>query len=48
LRAGLDWALSPRGDASIGIPLATAAVPLWIDLSLLDECRGRAEQALAL
>jgi predicted ATPase/DNA-binding winged helix-turn-helix (wHTH) protein len=48
LRAALDWAFSSRGDTSIGIALATAAVPLWIDLSLLDECRGRAEQALAI
>jgi predicted ATPase/DNA-binding winged helix-turn-helix (wHTH) protein len=48
LRAALDWAFSPRGDASIGVALATAAVPLWIDLSLLDECRSRAEQALAV
>jgi predicted ATPase len=48
LRAALDWAFSPRGDASIGVALATAAAPLWMDLSLLDECRGRAEQALAV
>ena len=48
LRAALDWAFSPRGDASIGVALATASVPLWIDLSLLDECRSRAEQALAV
>jgi predicted ATPase len=48
LRAALDWAFSPRGDASIGVVLTTAALPLWIDLTLLDECRGRAEQALAI
>ncbi len=48
LRAALDWAFSPTGDASVGVALATAAVPLWIDLSLLDECRVRAEQALAI
>jgi predicted ATPase len=47
LRAALDWALSPGGDASIGLALTAAAVPLWMHLSLLDECRGRAEQALA-
>jgi predicted ATPase len=47
LRAALDWAFSPRGDTSIGVALTAAAVPLWIDLSLLDECRSRAEQALA-
>jgi hypothetical protein len=47
LRAALDWAFSPGGDASIGGALATAAVPLWMHLSLMDECRFRVEQALA-
>jgi predicted ATPase/DNA-binding winged helix-turn-helix (wHTH) protein len=46
VRAALDWAFSPGGDASIGVGLTAAAVPLWIHLSLLDECRGRAERAL--
>jgi tetratricopeptide (TPR) repeat protein len=48
LRAALDWAFSPKGDASIGVALVAAAVPFWVDLSLLDECRSRAEQALAV
>ncbi len=47
LRKALDWAFSPDGDASIGVALTTAAVPLWMHLSLLDECRRRVEQALA-
>jgi tetratricopeptide (TPR) repeat protein len=47
LRAALDWAFSPGGDVSIGVALTAAAVPLWMHLSLLDECRSRAEQALA-
>jgi predicted ATPase/DNA-binding winged helix-turn-helix (wHTH) protein len=47
LRAALDWAFSPGGEAAIGVALATAAVPLWIRLSLMDECRSRVEQALA-
>ena len=46
LRAALDWAFSPDGDGSIGVALTTAAVPLWMRLSLLEECRGRAKQAL--
>jgi predicted ATPase len=46
LRAGLDWAFSPGGDGSVGVALATAAVPLWMRLSLLEERRGRAKQAL--
>ncbi|HEX4616247.1 MAG TPA: winged helix-turn-helix domain-containing protein, partial [Stellaceae bacterium] len=47
LRAALDWAFSPDGDASIGVALTTAAVPLWMHLSLLDECRSRVARALA-
>jgi predicted ATPase/DNA-binding winged helix-turn-helix (wHTH) protein len=46
VRAALDWAFSPCGDASIGAALTAAAVPLWCQLSLLDECRRRVEQAL--
>jgi predicted ATPase len=48
LRAALDWAFSPRGDASIGVALTVAAVPLWMQLSLPAECRGRVEWALAV
>jgi predicted ATPase/DNA-binding winged helix-turn-helix (wHTH) protein len=47
LRAALDWAFSPAGDASVGVALTAAAVPLWMHLSLLEECRGRVERALA-
>ncbi len=47
LHAALDWAFSPDGDASIGVALTAAAVPLWLHLSLLDGCRRRVEQALA-
>jgi predicted ATPase/DNA-binding winged helix-turn-helix (wHTH) protein len=46
LRAALDWAFSPGGDGSIGVALTAAAVPLWLRLSLLDECRSRTKQAL--
>jgi predicted ATPase/DNA-binding winged helix-turn-helix (wHTH) protein len=47
IRAALDWGFSPGGDASIGVAVTAAAVPLWIHLSLLKECRGRVERALA-
>jgi predicted ATPase len=47
VRAALDWAFSSGGDASIGVALTAAAVPLWMHLSLMEECRGRVEQALA-
>jgi predicted ATPase len=47
LRAALDWAFSPAGDVPVGVALTIAAVPLWIQLSLVQECRGRVERALA-
>jgi predicted ATPase/DNA-binding winged helix-turn-helix (wHTH) protein len=46
LRAALDWAIRPKGDGSIGVALTAAAVPLWMRLSLLEECRSRTKQAL--
>src|SRR5262249_27425740 len=47
VRAALDWAFSPSGDGSIGVALTTSALPLWLHQSLLLECRGRVERALA-
>ncbi len=48
VRAGLDWAFSPDGDPEIGVALTIAVVPLWVQLSLLGECRERVERALAV
>jgi predicted ATPase/DNA-binding winged helix-turn-helix (wHTH) protein len=47
VRAALDWAFSPAGAAEVGAALTVAAVPLWVLLSLMAECRGRIEQALS-
>src|SRR5204863_9139417 len=47
LRAALHWAFSPGGDGSIGVTLTAAAVPLLMQLSMVEECRSRVEQALA-
>jgi predicted ATPase/DNA-binding winged helix-turn-helix (wHTH) protein len=47
LRGALDWAFSPEGDMAIGVALTVAAVPLWFEMSLMEECRMRAERALA-
>ncbi|HEY2617975.1 MAG TPA: winged helix-turn-helix domain-containing protein, partial [Acetobacteraceae bacterium] len=47
IRAALDWAVAPGGDASIGVAITIAATPLWMQLSLLSECRARVDQALA-
>jgi len=46
VRAALDWAFSPGGNASIGVALTAAAVPLWMHLSLVVECRERCDRAL--
>jgi predicted ATPase/DNA-binding winged helix-turn-helix (wHTH) protein len=48
LRAALEWALRPGGDDSIGVALTVAAIPLWLQLSMMEECRSRVEQALTL
>ena len=47
VRAALDWAFSADGDPTIGIALTVAAVPLWMHLSLMEECTGRMLRALA-
>jgi predicted ATPase/DNA-binding winged helix-turn-helix (wHTH) protein len=47
VRTALDWAFSPGGDAAIGVALTVAAAPLLFQMSLINECRGRVEQALA-
>jgi predicted ATPase len=47
VRAALGWALSDHGDFAVGIELATWAAPLFIRLSLLEECRVWCERALA-
>ncbi len=47
LRTALDWAFSPDGDVEIGVALTAAAAPVWLHLSLLEECRGRVDRAFA-
>jgi predicted ATPase/DNA-binding winged helix-turn-helix (wHTH) protein len=47
VRAAIEWALSDHGDVTVGTELATWAAPLFIGLSLLGECRGWCERALA-
>ena len=45
VRAALDWAFSPGGDKAVGIALTAAYAPVWLHLSLIAECRDRAERA---
>jgi predicted ATPase len=47
VRAALDWALSSTGAPEVGVALTVAAVPLWEQLSLMEECRDRVERALS-
>jgi predicted ATPase/DNA-binding winged helix-turn-helix (wHTH) protein len=47
LRTALDGAFSPSGDRSIGVALTIAAIPLWLQLSIVEECRAGVERALA-
>jgi predicted ATPase len=46
VRAALDWAFSPSGDAAIGVGLTMAAIPLWLPLSQSEELCRRIELAL--
>jgi predicted ATPase/DNA-binding winged helix-turn-helix (wHTH) protein len=47
VRAALDWSLLRKGDAEIGIALATASSRVFLDVSFLTECQRWTELALA-
>ena len=47
VRAALQWAFSDDGDVTVGVELAAWAAPLFIGLSLLEECSRWCERALA-
>ena len=46
VRAALDWSFSSAGDTAIGAVLTAAYALVWLDLSLVAECRERIERAL--
>ena len=46
VRLALDWAFNSGGDAKIGVALTVASIPIWFQLSLLDECLACVQQAL--
>jgi predicted ATPase/DNA-binding winged helix-turn-helix (wHTH) protein len=46
VRAALEWSFGAGGDVGIGIGLAAAAVPIFLAMSLLIECRRWSERAL--
>ena len=46
VRAAIDWSFSAVGDLSLGVLLTALAVPLGLQLSLVQEFRARVERAL--
>jgi predicted ATPase/DNA-binding winged helix-turn-helix (wHTH) protein len=46
VRAALDWAFSPGGDSTVGVALTISSAPHWLQVSRIEECRGRIERAL--
>jgi predicted ATPase/DNA-binding winged helix-turn-helix (wHTH) protein len=48
VRAALVWSFSARGDALIAVELVGRAVPLFLRMSLLDECQHWCVRGLAM
>jgi predicted ATPase/DNA-binding winged helix-turn-helix (wHTH) protein len=46
-RAALEWSFSEQGNKELGTALAAASAPLFLELSLLTECRFWMERAIA-
>jgi predicted ATPase/DNA-binding winged helix-turn-helix (wHTH) protein len=46
VRMVLDWAYSPKGDPVVGLAVTVAAIPLWYQLSAVDECLRCVQRAL--
>ncbi|WP_244490379.1 ATP-binding protein [Rhizobium sp. Root708] len=47
VRVALEWTFGPGGDRHLGIALAASASPIFLTLSLLDDCRHWSETAIA-
>ncbi|MBI3346855.1 MAG: helix-turn-helix transcriptional regulator [Burkholderiales bacterium] len=46
IRAGVDWAFSPSGDALLGVQLTVAAIDLVNELGMVDEFRAWVDAAM--
>jgi predicted ATPase/DNA-binding winged helix-turn-helix (wHTH) protein len=46
ITTALDWSFSANGDLSIATTLTASAAPLWLQFSLISECRSWVERAL--
>ena len=47
IRAALEWTFSAQGDLDLGTALAAASAPLFLEISLLNECRVWMERSIA-
>ena len=47
VRAALEWSFGLQGNDVVATRLAAASMPLFTELSLLIECQGWAERAMA-
>jgi predicted ATPase/DNA-binding winged helix-turn-helix (wHTH) protein len=48
IRAALEWTFSAQGDLDLGTALAAASAPLFLEMSLLSECRVWMERSIAV
>ena len=46
IRAALEWSFSVSGDSSVGVALSAGAMPLFLSMSMLGECRRWSLQAI--
>ncbi|AWM06137.2 transcriptional regulator [Bradyrhizobium symbiodeficiens] len=46
IRAALEWCFSTSGDRDVGLALSAGAVPLFLSISMLKECRRLCLQTL--
>lgn len=46
VRSALEWSFGPHGNYEIAIRIAAASAPLFLELSLLLECRAWTERAI--
>jgi predicted ATPase/DNA-binding winged helix-turn-helix (wHTH) protein len=46
VRYVLDWAYSDNGNTDVGVAVTVSAIPLWYQLSLVDECLTCVRRAL--
>ncbi|MDF0733088.1 winged helix-turn-helix domain-containing protein [Pseudomonas entomophila] len=46
VRSALSWCFGDQGDPTLGVDLVLASVPLWLRLSLIDECHRWVDSGL--